>query len=56
MNTRIVIEVDSYMPEQATWVDWSTTVDTFKAGDPDTVLTGIAVAQQSQLPALRLAR
>jgi hypothetical protein len=37
------------------WVRWDQTVDTFKAGDPDTELQGIAVAWMSYTWALRRA-
>jgi putative NIF3 family GTP cyclohydrolase 1 type 2 len=48
-------EIDSYMRQRAPWVDWSGGRDGFKAGDPNTRVTGIAVAWQSQWPTLRLA-
>jgi putative NIF3 family GTP cyclohydrolase 1 type 2 len=38
-----------------TWVQWDHTVDTFKLGDPDAIVHGIAVAWQSQWPALKAA-
>jgi hypothetical protein len=50
------IDVDRLMRQLGTWVDWSTTVDTFKAGDPQAEVRGIAVAWQSRWPALRQAR
>lgn len=37
------------------WVDWSNTVDTFKAGDPDTEIRGIAVAWMAYTWALKRA-
>ncbi len=37
------------------WVDWSKTVDTFKAGSPGTEVTGIAVAWMSYTHALKTA-
>jgi putative NIF3 family GTP cyclohydrolase 1 type 2 len=37
------------------YVDWSQTVDTFKAGDPDTEVEGIAVSWMSTMAALRRA-
>jgi len=38
------------------WVDWNNTVDTFKAGDPDTEIRGIAVAWMAYTWALKRAR
>jgi putative NIF3 family GTP cyclohydrolase 1 type 2 len=49
------IDVDRHMRGVGTWVDWSSTVDTFKCGDPQAEVRGIAVAWQSQWPALRAA-
>ncbi|MGH2350792.1 MAG: Nif3-like dinuclear metal center hexameric protein [Chloroflexota bacterium] len=46
-------DIDRHMREVGTWVDWDRTVDTFKAGDPEAEVRGIAVAWQSQWPALR---
>ena len=37
------------------WVNWETTVDTFKAGDPEAIVTGIAVGWQSYTWALKRA-
>lgn len=37
------------------WVNWKTTVDTFKAGSPETVVKGIAVAWMSYTWALKRA-
>ena len=37
------------------WVDWDNTVDTFKIGDPDVELTGIAVGWMSYTESLRRA-
>jgi putative NIF3 family GTP cyclohydrolase 1 type 2 len=48
-------DVDRHMRALGTWVDWPATVDTFKAGDPDREVRAIAVAWQSQWPALRAA-
>jgi putative NIF3 family GTP cyclohydrolase 1 type 2 len=48
-------DVDRHMRAVGTWVDWDHTVDTFKAGDPDAEVRGIAVAWQSQWPALKAA-
>jgi putative NIF3 family GTP cyclohydrolase 1 type 2 len=48
-------DVDAHMRRVGAWVDWSHTVDTFKAGDPDSAVQGIAVAWQSTWPALRAA-
>jgi putative NIF3 family GTP cyclohydrolase 1 type 2 len=49
-------DIDRHMRQVGTWVDWSQTVDTFKAGDPEAEVRGIAVAWQSQWPALREAQ
>ncbi|HEV2126112.1 MAG TPA: Nif3-like dinuclear metal center hexameric protein [Chloroflexota bacterium] len=49
------IELDHHMRAVGTWVDWERTVDTFKCGDPQTEVRGIAVAWQSQWPTLRAA-
>ena len=38
------IELDTHMRHLGTWVDWTNTVDTFKAGDPQTEVHAIAVA------------
>jgi putative NIF3 family GTP cyclohydrolase 1 type 2 len=48
-------DVDAHMRGLGTWVNWQATVDTFKAGDPDREVRAIAVAWQSQWPALRAA-
>src|SRR5690349_17235325 len=48
-------DVDRHMRQVGTWVDWSATVDTFKAGDPETKVRGIVVGWQSQWPALKAA-
>ncbi|HEU5317547.1 MAG TPA: hypothetical protein VFX49_15650 [Chloroflexota bacterium] len=37
-------DLDAHTRRLGTWVSWDTTVDTFKAGDPDAELRGIAVA------------
>ena len=50
------IQIDEHMRQVGTWVNWATTVDTFKAGDPQSEVRGIAVAWQSTWPALREAR
>ena len=47
--------VDDHMRLLGTWVNWEQTVDTFKAGDPQAAVRGIAVAWQSQWPALKAA-
>ena len=49
------LEIDQHMRQVGTWVDWSRTVDTFKAGEPDSEVRGIAVAWQSQWPTLKAA-
>lgn len=49
------LDLDRHMRKLGTWVNWAGTVDTFKAGDPDAEVRGIAVAWQSQWPALRKA-
>lgn len=46
-------ELDRHMRHVGTWVDWSSTVDTFKAGSPETEVRGIAVAWQSTWPAMK---
>ena len=38
------IDLDTHMRQLGTWVDWDKTVDTFKAGDPQTEVRAIAVA------------
>ncbi len=48
-------DVDAHMRNVGTWVDWGGTVDTFKTGGPQTAVLGIAVAWQSQWPALKAA-
>src|SRR5919201_1310197 len=48
-------DIDRHMRSLGTWVRWDQTVDTFKAGDPDTPVRGIAVAWQSQWPTLKAA-
>jgi putative NIF3 family GTP cyclohydrolase 1 type 2 len=48
-------DVDRHMRQLGRWVDWSTTVDTFKAGNSEADVRGVAVAWQSQWPALRAA-
>jgi putative NIF3 family GTP cyclohydrolase 1 type 2 len=48
-------EIDAHLRRVGTWVDWESTVDTFKAGDPEAEVRGIAVAWQSTWPALRAA-
>ncbi|HEX2186256.1 MAG TPA: Nif3-like dinuclear metal center hexameric protein [Chloroflexota bacterium] len=47
------IDLDRHMRTVGTWVDWDDTVDTFKCGDPQAEVRGVAVAWQSQWPALR---
>ncbi len=49
------LDIDQHMREIGTWVDWSNTVDTFKAGNADSEVRGIAVAWQSQWPTLKAA-
>lgn len=48
-------DIDCHMRTLGTWVRWEQTVDTFKAGDPDVPVRGIAVAWQSQWPTLKAA-
>ena len=48
-------DLDAHMRRLGTWVNWDTTVDTFKAGDPEAEVRAIAVAWQSQWPALKAA-
>ncbi len=38
------IEVHEFFQRAGTWMDWSKTVDGFRFGDPETEVTGIAVA------------
>ncbi|MCC7354109.1 MAG: Nif3-like dinuclear metal center hexameric protein [Anaerolineae bacterium] len=47
------IDLAAHMRQVGTWVDWGQTVDTFKAGDPQTEVRGIAVSWMSSLAALR---
>jgi len=49
------LDIDRHMRRIGTWVDWSNTCDTFKAGDPDTVVAAAAVSWMSTLSALRQA-
>ena len=42
-------DVDVHMREIGPYVDWSSTCDTFKAGDPETIVKGIAVSWMSTL-------
>ncbi len=50
-------DVQSYLRGMgAAWIDPEKTVDTFKAGDESTVITGIAVGWMSYLEALKRAR
>jgi hypothetical protein len=55
MTALRALDVDAHLRQVGTWVDWATTVDTFKAGDPAAPVQGIAVAWQSTWPALRAA-
>lgn len=48
-------DVKDYLWSLGNWVDFSKTVDTFKAGDPDTVVKGMAVAWMSYTWALKRA-
>jgi putative NIF3 family GTP cyclohydrolase 1 type 2 len=45
-------DLDRHMRSVGTWVDWATTVDTFKHGDPTAEVKGIAVAWMSLRSAL----
>lgn len=38
------VAVHEFFREAGTWIDWSKTVDGFRFGDPETEVTGIAVA------------
>ncbi|MBC7235265.1 MAG: Nif3-like dinuclear metal center hexameric protein, partial [Chloroflexi bacterium] len=49
-------DVHEHFRALGTWVDWEHTCDGFKYGDPDTVVTGIAVSWQSLQEALEEAR
>lgn len=46
-------EVDDRMRNVGTWVDWERSCDRFIIGDPETEVTGIAVAWQARSAALR---
>lgn len=48
-------EIDEHMRSVGTWVDWDHTCDRFIVGDPDTTVSGIAVAWQARTAALRAA-
>lgn len=48
-------DVQDYLWSLATWVDFKKTADTFKAGDPQTPVKGIAVAWMSYTWALKRA-
>lgn len=50
--TLLARDVAELLQSQGTWVDWERSVDAFKAGSPDTPLTGIAVGWQSLQAAL----
>lgn len=45
--TLLARHVAELLQTQGTWVDWERSVDAFKAGSPDTPVTGIAVGWQS---------
>jgi putative NIF3 family GTP cyclohydrolase 1 type 2 len=47
------IDLHNHMREIGKWVDWGNTVDRFIIGDPETEVTGIAVAWQSRTEALK---
>jgi len=47
------IQVHEHLRGIGTWIDWSHTCDGFHIGDPETELTGVAVAWISVLPALK---
>ena len=49
------IEIKDHMQSVGTWVDWDRTCDRFIIGDPDTQVTGIAVAWQARFTTLRRA-
>lgn len=49
------LDIDDHMRAIGAWVDWSQTVDTFRAGDPEIEVRGIAVAWQSQFATLKAA-
>jgi len=38
------LDLAAHMRQVGTWVDWERTVDTFKAGDPQAEVRGIAVS------------
>ncbi len=47
------MDLAAHMRQVGTWVDWGRTVDTFKAGDPQAKVHGIAVSWMASLAALR---
>jgi len=48
-------EIHSFFQQLGTWMDWSRTVDGFRFGDPETEVTGIAVAWKPYWADLRRA-
>ncbi len=50
--TLLAKDVAALFERQGTWVDWTHSVDAFKAGAPDAPVTGIAVGWQSLQAAL----
>lgn len=52
-ETMRAIELDAHMRQVGTWVNWHQTVDTFKIGNPQIEVRGIAVSWMSSLSALR---
>lgn len=49
------IDIKKHMQEVGTWVNWEHTCDRFIFGDPDTQVTGIAVAWQARTAAIKQA-
>ncbi|MDO8587188.1 MAG: Nif3-like dinuclear metal center hexameric protein [Armatimonadota bacterium] len=49
------IDLETHLRKIGTWVNYKNTTDYFHAGDPNTDVTGIAVAWQGRLPALKKA-
>ena len=49
-------DIHAHLQQAGPWVDWESTCDGFKAGDGDSRVTGIAVAWQSTMAAIREAQ
>jgi putative NIF3 family GTP cyclohydrolase 1 type 2 len=50
------VDIHNHLRERGTWVDWSWTTDTFKAGDPEKPVRRVAVAWKPTWDALREAQ